>query len=72
MQRRLARVATFDAAANAWTLTDVSLLNIERDERRIEKLPLQQWQTKLRPADFADLTVPPNQFTRRVWSALKP
>jgi lipopolysaccharide export system permease protein len=63
VQRRLARVAIFDAATDAWTLTDVSLLNIEGEERRIEKLPLQQWATKLRPADFADLTVPPSQFT---------
>jgi lipopolysaccharide export system permease protein len=63
VQRRLARLAAFDAAANAWTLTDVSLLNIDGEQRRIEKLPLQQWATKLRPADFADLTVPPNQFT---------
>ena len=62
-QRRLARLATFEPKAGAWTLTDVSSLNIVGEERRIEKLPLQQWQTKLRPSDFADLTVPPNQFT---------
>jgi lipopolysaccharide export system permease protein len=62
-QRRFARVAAFDAATGVWTLTDVSVLEIEGEERRISKTPLQKWETKLRPSDFADLTVPPNQFT---------
>ncbi len=63
VQRRFARSATYEPTAEAWTLTDVSVLDIDREERRISRAPLQQWQTKLRPSDFADLTVPPNQFT---------
>lgn len=63
VQRRFARVAAFDAQTTTWTLTDVSKLDIDREERRIEKVALQSWETKLRPSDFADLTVPPNQFT---------
>lgn len=62
-QRRYARLATFDPANGKWTLTDVAILEIEGEERRISKIPLQLWETKLRPSDFADLTVPPNQFT---------
>lgn len=63
VQRRQARLAAYDAKLGGWTLTDVAELDINKEERRIEKRPLQQWVTKLRPADFADLTVPPNQFT---------
>ncbi|MGE0152130.1 MAG: LPS export ABC transporter permease LptG [Reyranellaceae bacterium] len=63
VQRRQARVAIFEPKSGAWTLTDVSQLDIGREERRIERRPLEQWATKLQPSDFADLTVPPNQFT---------
>lgn len=63
VQRRFARSATYEPTSRKWTLTDVSMLDIDREERRITKVPLQQWQTKLQPSDFADLTVPPNQFT---------
>ncbi len=62
-QRRYARLASWDPSNGKWTLTDVATLDIDREERRISKIPLQLWDTKLNPSDFADLTVPPNQFT---------
>lgn len=62
-QRRFAKQATFDAQTRVWTLSTVAVLDIGQADRRIRNLPTEEWKTRLQPSDFADLTVPPNQFT---------
>ncbi len=60
-ERRLAKRAQY--ADKKWTLFDVSVLKINGENRDIATVPSQPWDTTLRPADFADQTIPPNEFT---------
>jgi len=60
-ERRLAKRAQY--AQRKWTLYDVNVLKIDGENRSIDTVATEAWDTTLRPSDFADQSVPPNQFS---------
>lgn len=46
-----------------WVLGGVSVLLIGKDNRQTTNIDEMAWDTTLRPSDFADQSVPPNQFS---------
>jgi lipopolysaccharide export system permease protein len=68
IERRTAKRAQY--ADKKWTLSDVNLLKINGENRDISTEAVQSWDTTLRPADFADQTIPPNEFTAHDLSQL--
>ncbi len=61
IERRLAKRAQY--AAKKWLLSDVNLLKIDGENRDISTVATEVWDTTLRPADFADQSIPTNEFT---------
>jgi lipopolysaccharide export system permease protein len=61
IERRLAKRAQY--ADRKWTLSEVNVLKIDGENRDISTSPSEIWDTTLRPSDFANQSVPPNEFT---------
>ena len=60
-ERRFAKRAQY--AGKKWTLSEIKVLNTKGDSREIETIDSQVWETTLRPSDFANQAIPPNQFS---------
>ena len=60
-ERRFAKRAQW--ADRKWTLSEIKVLKIKEDNREIETIDSQVWDTTLRPSDFANQSIPPNQFS---------
>lgn len=59
--RRLAQRAQY--ADRHWTLFNVNVLKIDGETRDISTVDSAPWDTRLRPADFANQATPPDQFS---------